>query len=354
MYLQDKLSDVVVAVAGDIKALLMALANKQDKLTSGTNIKTINGESVLGAGDLVIEGGGAGLTLFEESRSVASPNATVPVHALTAIGAGANIDFVIAPKGTGAILAQVPDGMVTGGGKRGAGAVDFQTVRASADQVASSDYSFVTGMYNRAGGYCASVSGTNSTATGNYSFCNGYYCNASGSGSAALGLQVSTPRDYSFGFGRNLNTRCVGAIAEGYSAGISGRQQAERILLCWDTSTTTAQQLTAGATALSPTSVPVMPNNSVYYCRIRVLARNTITNEVKSWAGTALIKRGANTASTTLVGSSISSDFGDSGMDACTVSLSAGTTYGGPAVIVTGLASTTVRWVAQLETLEAT
>lgn len=37
-----------------------ALAGKQDTLVSGTNIKTINGTSLLGGGDLVIEGGGGG------------------------------------------------------------------------------------------------------------------------------------------------------------------------------------------------------------------------------------------------------------------------------------------------------
>jgi len=37
-----------------------ALDDKQDVLVSGTNIKTINGTSILGSGDLVIEGGGSG------------------------------------------------------------------------------------------------------------------------------------------------------------------------------------------------------------------------------------------------------------------------------------------------------
>lgn len=36
------------------------LANKQNKLESGTNIKTINGESILGEGNIVIEGGSGG------------------------------------------------------------------------------------------------------------------------------------------------------------------------------------------------------------------------------------------------------------------------------------------------------
>ena len=42
---------------------------KQDTLVSGTNIKTINGNSILGAGNIVIEGGGGGLPSFGMSLS---------------------------------------------------------------------------------------------------------------------------------------------------------------------------------------------------------------------------------------------------------------------------------------------
>ena len=45
--LQDKL---------DAKADKAELANKQDTLVSGTNIKTINGETILGSGDIEVEG----------------------------------------------------------------------------------------------------------------------------------------------------------------------------------------------------------------------------------------------------------------------------------------------------------
>jgi hypothetical protein len=40
-------------------------AAKQDTLVSGTNIKTINSESLLGSGNLVIEGGGGGSINFD-------------------------------------------------------------------------------------------------------------------------------------------------------------------------------------------------------------------------------------------------------------------------------------------------
>ncbi len=42
--------------------LLTLNTNKQDKLVPGTNIKTINGESIIGGGDIVIKGGGTDTT----------------------------------------------------------------------------------------------------------------------------------------------------------------------------------------------------------------------------------------------------------------------------------------------------
>lgn len=46
-------------VIGNVAALQTDVEGKQDTLVSGTNIKTINGESVLGSGDIVISGGGS-------------------------------------------------------------------------------------------------------------------------------------------------------------------------------------------------------------------------------------------------------------------------------------------------------
>ena len=46
----------------DVTGLQTALDGKQDTLVSGTNIKTINGDSLLGSGNLVISGGGGGGT----------------------------------------------------------------------------------------------------------------------------------------------------------------------------------------------------------------------------------------------------------------------------------------------------
>ena len=144
----------------------------------------------------------------------------------------------------------------------------------------------------------------------------------------------------------------IGAVSEGFST-YGGKQQMERIPLRYDTTGAAPTSLTTDGLSVGTGNMAVMPANSAYFCRLRVLARNTSTNESMSWSGTALIKRGANAASTTLIGSTIASDFGDAGMSACTVTLSADTTFGALAVTVTGLAGVTVRWVAQLETVEA-
>ena len=60
------------ATAGDLSnyytktetdnAITAATSTKQDTLVSGTNIKTINNQSILGEGNIEIQGGGGGVT----------------------------------------------------------------------------------------------------------------------------------------------------------------------------------------------------------------------------------------------------------------------------------------------------
>ena len=63
----------------------------------------------------------------------------------TPVGAATNINAAIIPKGTGAIVAAIPDGTATGGNARGTYAVDLQMVRSAATQVASGDWSVIGG-----------------------------------------------------------------------------------------------------------------------------------------------------------------------------------------------------------------
>jgi hypothetical protein len=65
---------------------------KQDNLVSGTNIKTINGDSILGSGNLVVSGGGGGGGSLYLVTSSAAPTVApvVEVGALDSIALGSN------------------------------------------------------------------------------------------------------------------------------------------------------------------------------------------------------------------------------------------------------------------------
>jgi hypothetical protein len=81
-------------------------------------------------------------------------NSTRPVLAISEAPFGsADVDIALVSEGVGATLAQVPDGAIAGGNKRGNSATDWQKVRISADQVASGTNSFIGGgARNRASG----------------------------------------------------------------------------------------------------------------------------------------------------------------------------------------------------------
>lgn len=119
------------------------------------------------------------------------------VHAqLAAEGAGTgavNVPFVITPRGTGAfILGPMPDGTATGGNARGANAVDLQTSRSAATQVASGTRAIAIGTSCTASAVNtiaigrATASGGSSLAIGTDS------ATASGPGSIAIGFDSIT------------------------------------------------------------------------------------------------------------------------------------------------------------------
>ena len=60
----DSLVNTVDNIDADVAQLTKDVQEKQDKLVSGTNIKTINGQSLLGGGDITIEGGGSSNDIY--------------------------------------------------------------------------------------------------------------------------------------------------------------------------------------------------------------------------------------------------------------------------------------------------
>jgi hypothetical protein len=143
-----------------------------------------------------------------------------------------NANLVIAPNGTGALIADIPDGTATGGNARGENAVDLQTIRNNQIQVASGNYSTISGGQNNrahtgthgtvtggftnvASGNYATVGGESSTSSGQTSTAFGYLAVASGQAAVFLGNNGTSSGNYSFAAGSGhtasgRSTVCLG------------------------------------------------------------------------------------------------------------------------------------------------
>ena len=415
-------------------------------------------------------------------------NSTTPV---TEINGGTlsatNADIAIVAKGTGATLAQVPDGTTVGGNRRGDYTTDWQKNRNSASMVASGSNSTIGGgLNNRASGGSSIVGGggnnvasgiesvvaggkintasglqsavcggTNNTASSNLSFVGGGENNTAQSNTHAtivggslntasglhgfIGAGNNNQSSSSYGFvggGQNNSaqtnthaTVCGGSgntasgqysfvgggqstTASGTTSVVGGGQnttasgsratvgggeqnlansayscipggaygttrsiqgyavfpacgaplgftqgftQSALLLLARQTTNATATVLTSNTFAASTTNQVILPNNAAYSFSGEVIAGVTGGGDTARWTLNGAIKRGANAASTAMVGTpTVTMTHNDAGAAAWTVAVTADTTNGGIKVEVTGAAATTIRWVAKINTTEMT
>jgi hypothetical protein len=324
--------------------------------------------------------GGGGLTGFTAAESTTAPNATVYVDSLTASAASTDADVAFVAKGGGATLAQVPDSSGFGGDKRGAYATDWQKVREGSSQVASGAYSVISGgrqnastnsdsvvaggNLNIASGFSSVIGGgIGNTASNDVSgVCSGDTNTASGYASFVGGGQGNTA-DGAYSLitgGRFGSTRAIvgNAVFPACSSPIdtvAGVSQSALLVLGVATTNATATKLRSDTNAAGTGNQVILPNNSAYYFRGTVVAGVTGAGSTSSWSFEGTIKRGANAASTTLVGTPVLNLINqDAGASTWVVALTADTSNGGLAVTVTGQASTTIRWVAKIETTEMT
>lgn len=356
----------------------------------------------------VAGGGGGGLEFFVEERNVTSPNTLIPVHSFTADGTETNIDVAIVPKGTGSFSLAVADGTTVGGNKRGANSIDLSTFRVSQDRVASGDNSVVIGNNSTASaarstalGHNAAARGTDAVAVGGTasafsSSALGLSANASGGsstalgnaafasqiGASALGLQASATGSRSTALGNGANASGTRSIALGQSSvanaqdsmavmaattrGIigyygyghanqsgAGRFQRGKLMLQLTTTSATTTALTSNGGAAAATNQLVPDNNSALIFTGTVVARDTVSNDVKTWKVQGAIKRGANAAATALVGTpTVELVAEDAAAATWAIAVAVDTTNG--ALRVNGLGETgkTIRWTAILDSTE--
>jgi len=323
-------------------------------------------------------GGGVGLTNWVDALSTSSPNATVPVASLTVTGVATNIDAVIAAKGTGATLAQIPDASAAGGNKRGASATDLQKVRSAAAQVATGTASVIGGGGNNTvvGDYSGILSGFGSSIPTSSLYRYSVICGGNGNSISAQygfiggGNGNSVTGDYASVLGGNSNVASgvYSSVTGGWGAGTRGVHGAEarasgifsttgdaqrsRHTLRRATSSATPDVLSSSGTTAVATNQVILPDNSAYAVSGRVVARSS-AGDVAAWDFKGLIKRGSGAATTSLVGTITPiSIAADSGASSWAITVTANTTLGCLTVGCTGAASTSIKWVADIETVE--
>jgi len=373
---------------------------------SGLWSTVVNGSSNTAAGYFNFIGNGftnSGTSGSAVTTQSGTMNATT---AVTLSGSNANIKvgqyilgtsiasdtYVAAISGTSLTLSKVatgsststlsfftPHGIVVGGGNNQAtGSYSFiggggDAGTASNRNVASGDWSFV------GGGRASTASGVGSVVCGGGYYNTGFVGANTASGDISAiggGLSNNAP-----GFGSIINggyantaNSIYGAVLSG-SAGntrsivgysvispsngpivsASGVSQLAILVLARQTTDATATALTSDSNAAGTGNQVILPNNSAYFFRGEVISGVTGGGNAKGFTIEGVIKRGANAASTALVGTpTVTSTYADAGASAWAIAVTADTTNGGLRVTFTGQAATTIRTVCQIRTTEMT
>jgi len=308
-------------------------------------------------------------------------------------GTSLTLSKVASGSSTSTLSFYTPHGVVVGGGNNQAtGSYSFiggggDAGTAANRNVASGDWSVVAGgIKNTASGIASFVggggilSGTTypNTASGNASIvvggfqntssgqssfvASGYLNNASGTNSFVGSGQNNTSNNNGtfigggyFGTTRSILGNHVFPACFQPIAASSGVSQSALLVLGRQTTDATATVLCSDSSSASGANQVILPNNSAYYFKGSVIANVTGAANGAAWEFSGAIMRGANAGSTVLIGTpAINRVASTSGASAWTIALTADTSNGGLAVTVTGAASTTIRFVAKVETTEVT
>ena len=183
------------------------LAKKQDTLVSGTNIKTINGNSLLGSGDVTISGSGSG----DSVSSAYYANSNTQLNGLNINGTNYKLLDVKVNDGSNLIIGS--NRSLTSGASNvtAIGACDSAAASSSAsiaighNSTASGDLSTVIGESSSASSSASIAIGHNSTASGDLSTVIGTYSTASGNYSTAIGYNSKVYVPYWVSFDGDTN-----------------------------------------------------------------------------------------------------------------------------------------------------
>lgn len=144
----------------------------------------------------------------------------------------------------------------------------------------------------------------------------------------------------------------IHAVGGNFAAGFGGDAVSAVVKAFQTTTNATATELgiAGNNVTTNPTGRIVLTNDSSYIFDCDIIARNTTTDtETAAFNLKFCIRRGTNAASTTIVGTPVKTILAqDTGTTSWDVSVTADTTNGRPNISVTGEASKTIRWVANI------
>jgi hypothetical protein len=304
-----------------------------------------------------------------------------------------NSALVLSPKGTGALIAQKPDGTTTGGNARGANAVDLQMVRSAATQVANGTRAFVGGGERNTASNTNNViaGGYNNTASGGFSniipaaICGGGSNTASGFGSFVGGGRTNTASaeysttvcGYSNSASGNASVVVGGGVGGGdiglgntasgtwsailggsatlanrtgmqaHAAGqfaAQGDAQRARFVLRNKTTTNAAVELFLDGSSTRLT----IPSGKIFAFTINISGVKSDGSAVAHYLRQYALKNVAGTTSEVYAPVTIGTD----NAAGTTIALSANDTNDALKVEVTGITSETWRWVASVDAVE--
>ena len=191
----DDLDEVTSTALIDINSRILemdeSLQYKQDYLVSGNNIKTINGESILGSGDIEIDSGGEGFIVTSNDADTAYNIA---------------LDWTKTPEKLSTV-----DGSKMG------------QVMFGASNTSTNSVTFAAGMNNTVSGAAATALGAYGTSAGSASLSEGQYTEATGNSSHAEGGHSKATGGTSHAEGERTQATNSASHAEGIETIASGQ-----------------------------------------------------------------------------------------------------------------------------------
>lgn len=247
-----------------------------------------------------------------------------------------NSALVLTPKGTGAfILGPKPDGAATGGNARGSRAVDLQTSRSTATQVASGSSSFVHGIGCTASFPYAIAIGVNASATADRAVAIG--------GGLSGGIVASATNAHAYGLHPVSDRYGMDSRASGKFITDGDAQRARFVLRCKTTTNTGVEMALDGATTYLG-----IPSGKYLTGTINIAGIKSDGSATASYIRQFSIKNVA--ATTTLVGTVNTIGIDTASLTSISITANDASDY--LSVQVTGIASETWRWVASVDVVE--